>query len=42
MFITDKKIILNNNLNESINILIIQAEGKKVMSSSDFIRGNKI
>ena len=42
MFITDKKIILNNNLNESINISIIQAEGKKVMSSSDFIRGNKI
>ncbi|MFL3001650.1 MAG: methionyl-tRNA formyltransferase [Cytophagales bacterium] len=42
MFEIDNKIILNNNLGESIDVLMIQVEGKKVMSSSDFIRGNKI
>ncbi len=42
MFEIDNKIVLNNNLGESIDLLMIQAEGKKVMSSSDFIRGNKI
>jgi len=42
MFEIDNNIILNNNLGESIDVLMIQVEGKKVMSSSDFIRGNKI
>ncbi len=42
MFEIDNKIILNNNLGESIDVLMIQVEGKKIMSSSDFIRGNKI
>lgn len=42
MFEIDNKIILNNNLGESIDVIMIQVEGKKVMSSSDFIRGNKI
>ena len=42
MFEINNKIILNNNLGESIDILIIQGEGKKVMTSSNFLRGNKI
>ena len=42
LFIYEKKIILNNNLGESLEILELQEEGKKNMKSSDYLRGNKL
>ena len=41
-FIYDKKILYNNTMRETIEITEIQAEGKKRMNSSEFIKGNKI
>ena len=41
-FIYNKKILYNNTMNETIEITEIQAEGKKRMNSSEFIKGNKI
>ena len=41
-FIYDKKILYNNTMSETIEITEIQAEGKKRMNSSEFIKGNKI
>ena len=37
-----KKLQIKNFKNESIEILELQAEGKKIMKSSDFLRGNKL
>ena len=42
LFEENNKIILNNNLGESIEILELQSEGKKIMSSSEYLRGNAI
>ena len=41
-FIYDKKILYNNTMRETIEITEIQAEGKRRMNSSEFIKGNKI
>ena len=41
-FIYNKKILYNNSMRETIEITEIQAEGKKRMNSSEFIKGNKI
>ena len=41
-FIYNKKILYNNTMKETIEIAEIQAEGKKRMNSSEFIKGNKI
>ena len=42
MFVENNKLYFNNFKNESIEILELQAEGKKIMKSSDFLRGNKL
>ena len=42
LFIYLDKIILKNNKGELLEILEIQKEGKKIMKSSEFLRGNKI
>ena len=42
MFVENNKLYFNNYVSESIEIIEIQAEGKKIMSSSDFLRGNKL
>ena len=42
MFVENNKLYFNNLNNESIEILELQAEGKKIMKSSDFLRGNKL
>ena len=41
-FIYDKNVLYNNTMRETIEITEIQAEGKKRMNSSEFIKGNKI
>ena len=42
LFIYLDKIILKNNKGELLEILEIQKEGKKIMKSTEFLRGNKI
>ena len=42
MFVENNKLYFNNFKNESIEILELQAEGKRIMKSSDFLRGNKL
>ena len=42
MFVENNKLYFNNIKNETIEILELQAEGKKIMKSSDFLRGNKL
>lgn len=42
LFVYLDKIILKNNKGELLEILEIQKEGKKIMKSSEFLRGNKI
>lgn len=42
MFVENNKLYFNNFKSESIEILEFQAEGKKIMKSSDFLRGNKL
>ena len=42
LFEFNNKIYLNNNLGESIEILELQFEGKIIMNSSEFLRGNKL
>ena len=42
MFVINNKLYFNNLNNESIEVLELQAEGKKIMKSSDFLRGNKL
>tara|TARA_Y100000768_G_C23829220_1_gene610467 strand:- start:3 stop:893 length:891 start_codon:yes stop_codon:yes gene_type:complete len=42
MFVENNKLYFNNLNNESIEILELQAEGKKIMKPSDFLRGNKL
>ena len=42
MFVENNKLYFKNFKNESIEILELQAEGKKIMKSSDFLRGNKL
>ena len=42
LFEFNNKIYLNNNLGESIEILELQFEGKRIMNSSEFLRGNKL
>tara|TARA_B100000989_G_scaffold13436_1_gene9031 strand:- start:1720 stop:2634 length:915 start_codon:yes stop_codon:yes gene_type:complete len=41
-FIYNKKILLNNSMEETVEILEIQAEGKRKMNSKEFIKGNKL
>ena len=42
MFVENNKLYFNNIKNGTIEILELQAEGKKIMKSSDFLRGNKL
>ena len=42
LFIKDNKIFFNNIINESIEILEIQAEGKRKMRTKEYLKGNKL
>ncbi|MAK06979.1 MAG: methionyl-tRNA formyltransferase [Marinoscillum sp.] len=42
LFINDNKIFFNNEMKESIEILEIQAEGKKRMNAYEYVKGNKL
>ncbi len=42
LFSLNNKLYLNNNFGETLEIIKIQAEGKKIMDASDFLRGNKL
>lgn len=40
--VSDKKLVISCGESTSIEILVLQAEGKKAMNASDFLRGNPI
>ena len=42
MFVDNNKLYFNNNRGHSLEITEIQAEGKKIMKSSEYLRGNKL